>query len=100
MLVLVGLSNFEKCRFQGRNPVYEEIDDTQGNDQQHETAENTQDNDGYLRPVASKRNVLPHEYEQIKDPHEELEHQPPAVRDGVIDLFFFCKSTITNFKFQ
>ena len=78
---------FEKCRFLGRSPAYDEIDSMPGNNQQRGTTEDTRDRDGYLRPVASNRNyVVPHTYEEVKEPYEELKHQHPAVRDGVIGL--------------
>ena len=57
------------------------------NNQQHGTIDYTRDRDGYLRPVARSRNyVVPHTYEEVKEPYEELKHRGLAVRDGVIDL--------------
>ena len=88
LLTLTCLLITKKCRFLGYNTAYEEINNTTGNDQQRSTTEVTPENDGYLKSVV---------YEEVKEPYEELKHQHPAVRDGVIDLI--CKNyciSITN----
>ena len=77
LLTLTCLLITKKCRFLGYNTAYEEINNTTGNDQQCSTTEVTPENDGYLKPVV---------YEEVREPYEELKHQHPAVRDGVIDL--------------
>ena len=77
---------FEKRRFVGHSPAYDEIDNIPENDQQRDTTEDIRDSYGYLRTVASNRNyIVPHTYEEVKEPYE-LKHQHPAVRDGVTDF--------------
>ena len=78
---------YEKCRLLGHNHAYEGIDNISQIDHQDNTTEGTSYIDGYLQPVASNRHIVPHMYDEVKEPYEELSHQS-TVRDGVIDYFY------------
>ena len=68
---------WRECSFLGHSPAYDEIEISSRNDQQNDRTEDTPDNDGYLKP---------HVYEEVKEPYDELKHDPSPIRDGVIDL--------------